>query len=378
MTDTLDPISFVRQARRLVVKVGTSVLTDQQRGCVARNRVESIASEVAALWKKGRKTVLVSSGAIGAGMGVLKLKGRPHLMGKLQAAAAIGQVLLMQWYTQRLEQEGFHAAQILLTRDDLEDRKRYTKAKATLETLLEANVVPIINENDTVSVEEIRFGDNDLLSAHVAALVGADLLVMLSDVDQILGPVDPLRIYRRITPQLLSAARGTSNVASTGGMRTKLEAAKMAMASGIPMVLLNGRGSNHLLEMVLEGENRGTWFISEKNSKLSGKQRWLALTGRRSEGVVQVDSGAKEALIHRGRSLLASGIHEVEGKFQPGDLVSVREAGGEEFARGLVNYSSEELKRIARSHSRDIPALLGTGRKGTEVIHRDSLVVLEK
>jgi len=259
----MNPRGFLTSAKRLVVKVGTSVLTDPHHAVVAKHCVQSVASEVAALRKEAKKElVLVTSGAIGVGMGVLGLKNRPTLLPKLQAAAAIGQGRLMQWYMSRFEEEDLHAAQILLTRGDLEDRSRYGNAKATLETLLASGVVPIINENDTVSVEEIRYGDNDILSAHVAVLIGADLLVLLTDVDHLIGPADPLEVVTEITPEIEKAARGTSKAVSTGGMRSKVEAAKIVMASGISMVLLNGRRPHPLTAGLSPHQQfRGTWFL---------------------------------------------------------------------------------------------------------------------
>lgn len=255
--------------KRIVVKVGTSVLTDEHGARrVAKHRVQSVASEIASVWKdkSKRQVILVTSGAIGVGMGIMNLKSRPTELAKLQAAAATGQGLLMQWYTARLEEEGLHAAQILLTRGDLEDRRRYLNAKATLQTLLETGIVPIINENDTVSVEEIRYGDNDILSAHVAVLAGADLLVLLSDVDKLIGPAEPLHVVTRITPEIERSAQGTTKEVSTGGMRSKLEAAKVVMEKGIPMVMMDGRGRNNLAQVLLHGKkDRGTWFIPERS-----------------------------------------------------------------------------------------------------------------
>ena len=256
------------KAQRIVVKVGTSVLAAGE-GRSFQQCVQSVASEIAALWrdeKQKRQVIVVTSGAIGVGMGIMKLKNRPTELAKLQAAAATGQGLLMQWYTARLEEARLHAAQILLTRGDLEDPRRYLNVKATLQTLLEEGIVPIINENDTVSVEEIRYGDNDILSAHVAVLVGADLLILLSDVDKLIGPTDPLHVVTRITPEIERAAQGTTKEISTGGMRSKLEAAKIVMEKGIPMIVMNGRGRSNLLEVILEGKtDRGTWFIPERS-----------------------------------------------------------------------------------------------------------------
>ena len=260
MSEHFDPTRIAKQAKRWVIKVGTSVLTDERELKVSRHCVQSVASEVVSLWKHGKEAILVTSGAIGIGMGVLELKSRPQELAKLQAAAATGQGKLMQWYTSRMEEEGFHAAQVLLTRGDLEERQRRLNVKATLETLLKAGIIPIINENDTVSTEEIRYGDNDLLSAQVAALIGADLLLILTDVDQLVGPDGSFHHVAEITPELERAARGTEKASSTGGMKTKLEAAKIAMAGGIPMAVMNGRGRANLVELLAGAEGRGTWF----------------------------------------------------------------------------------------------------------------------
>lgn len=257
--------TLAAKARRWVVKVGTSVLTDTAQLRVTRQRVERVADEVAALRQCGKEVILVTSGAIGIGMGVLDLDSRPRELAKLQAAAATGQGKLMQWYAGRMEENKLHAAQVLLTRGDLEDHQRRANVKATLETLLKAGVVPIINENDTVSTEEIRYGDNDLLSAHVAALIGADLLILLTDVDQIIGPEGPLGLVKKkITPELERAARGTDKESSTGGARTKFEAAKITMAHGIPMAVMNGRDRANLVGLAAGGgkqQIKGTWFI---------------------------------------------------------------------------------------------------------------------
>lgn len=373
MSELFRPTEIIQRARRIVVKVGTSVLTDLRQARVTKFSVQSVAREIAIFWHGGREVVVVTSGAIGVGMGILGLRSRPRKLAKLQAAAATGQGLLMQWYTSLFEEQDLHAAQVLLTRADLEDRKRYLNARATLLTLLQAGIVPIVNENDTVSVEEIRYGDNDILSAHVAALVDADLLILLTDVDRLAGPLDPLSIVTEITPEIERAAGGTTKEVSTGGMRTKLQAARIAMESGIPMLLANGRGRANLLEMISKEVDRGTWFLPKK--LLSAKRRWLAFTGR-PKGVIAVDPGAKRALVSGGKSLLASGIQRVEGNFREGDLVSVHESARQgEFARGIVRYSHAELEKIKGLKSEAISTLLG--RKAQEVIHRDQLVILK-
>ena len=261
MAEQFDPARLARKAKRWVVKVGTSVLTEEEGSQVSRHCVQAIASEIISLCRNGKEVILVTSGAIGIGMGVLGLKSRPRDLAKLQAAAATGQGKLMQWYTSRMEEDGFHSAQVLLTRGDLEDHQRRLNVKATLETLLAAGIVPIINENDTVSTEEICYGDNDLLSAHVAALVGADLLLILTDVDQLIGPDGPLHVVKGITLELERAARGTDKPSSTGGMHTKLEAARIALHHGIPMAVMSGRGRVNLAKLVVEADGRGTWFI---------------------------------------------------------------------------------------------------------------------
>ncbi len=243
------------KARRWVVKIGTSVLTDQDQR-VTHHGVRVVADQVADLWRDGKEVIVVTSGAIGIGMGVLDLKSRPKELAKLQAAAATGQGKLMQWYASRMEEHRVHAAQVLLTRGDLEDPQRRANVKATLETLLKARIVPIINENDTVSTEEIRYGDNDLLSAHVAALIDADLLVLLTDVDRLIGPEGPLKIVRDITPALERAGRGTDKESSTGGARTKFEAAKTAMKHKILMAVTNGRVEERWVDV-----GKGTWFV---------------------------------------------------------------------------------------------------------------------
>lgn len=268
MSDQFDPTWVAQKAKRWVIKVGTSDLTDED-GKVSRQRVQLVASRIVDLWKQGKHGILVTSGAIGIGMGVLGLKHRPTDLAKLQAAAATGQGKLMQWYTSQMEAEGFHAAQVLLTRGDMEDRQRRLNVKATLETLLKAEIIPIINENDTVSTEEIRYGDNDILSAHVATLIEADFLLILTGIGH-LNDLDgnPIHYVPKITPQIEQAARGTDKSSSTGGMKTKLEAAKHAMSQGIPLAVMTTGGFARLIHASADKteagmEQQGTWFIHE-------------------------------------------------------------------------------------------------------------------
>ena len=267
MSEQFDPARLAQKAKRWVVKVGTSVLTDEKEGKVSRRRVESVASTIVNLWKKGKEAILVTSGAIGIGMEVLDLKHRPTDLAKLQAAAATGQGKLIQWYTGRMEEEGFHAAQVLLTRGDLEDRQRRHNVKATLETLLSAKIVPIINENDTVSTEEIRYGDNDILSANVATLIEANVLLILTDVGHLIGlDGHPIHHVSQITQQMEQAAKGTEKASSTGGMKTKLEAAKHVMSQNIPLAVMTAGGFAKLINLPADKtqtntEQEGTWFV---------------------------------------------------------------------------------------------------------------------
>ena len=267
MSERFDPAQLAREAKRWVVKVGTSELTDGRGGKVSQQRVQTVASHIADLWKEGKQAILVTSGAIGIGMETLGLKARPQELAKLQAAAATGQSKLMQWYTAQLEEKKLHAAQVLLTREDMEDLKRSQNVKATLETLLEAGIVPIINENDTVSTEEIRYGDNDILSARVAALIEADVLVLLTDVENLIGPDNkPLHYVNKITPELERAARGTDKESSTGGMKTKIEAAKDAMSNNIPLAVMTTAGFVKWIHLPVDSmqanpEQLGTWFV---------------------------------------------------------------------------------------------------------------------
>ena len=377
MSDLDHPMKLLSSARRLVVKVGTSVLTTREHQ-LDEQRVGHLVGEIARLKETGKELILVTSGAIGAGIGLLGWSGVPKDLARSQAAAAVGQGRLMQVYAQNFSRYNLQVAQILLTRDDLTHRQRYLNAKQTMRTLLTAGIVPIVNENDTVSVEEIRFGDNDELSALVAHLMDAELLVLLTDVDgferrETSRERELIPLVERITPELERWAGGAGRATSTGGMVSKLHAAKMVTASGIPMVLANGTRSGILSTLLLEGRLAGTLFLPAGTERMQARKRWLAFTGK-IKGVLWVDRGAKEALVSQGRSLLASGVRRLEGNFRKGDLLSVREEGGREFARGLVNYTHPELEKIRGLKSQSIEELLG--RKADEVIHRNSLVIL--
>lgn len=356
----------------MVIKVGTKVVTASD-GKLDNDRVKSIADQIADVMDKGIKVILVTSGAIGSGMGLLGLKKRPVRLFELQATASIGQNHLMQVYSDYFRARGYLAGQILLTQEDFNDRKRYLNIKYTIETLLKHNAVPVINENDTVSTEEIKCGDNDRLASLVSDLCQADKLLILSDVDGLLdeeGNVVPE--VGDVSAKISKLVKNSHCDLGTGGMATKLEAARRAVQSGIECVIANGRKKDTILK-VAAGEGIGTTFKSG-SVKLIAKKRWIAFSSR-TKGFVMVDAGAREALIKRHTSLLASGILEVHGSFIGGDVIGIADKSSKEFARGLTEYSSLELLKIKGLKTSQIKEVLGY--KGQdEVIHKDELVIL--
>ncbi len=366
-------------ARRLVVKVGSSVLT---RDGQLRPRVfGEIASQVAKLRAEGREVVVVSSGAIAVGSRDLGWDGPGRSIPEKQAAAAVGQIGLLDLYRKRFAKHGAQVAQVLVTRVGLEDRERFLNARHTLEKLLELGVVPIVNENDTVATDEIRFGDNDNLSATVVNLVSAELLVILSDVDG-LHAEPPRKGARKpplfdtveaITPEVESAARGSVSAFGRGGMTTKLEAAQAAARCGAATVLCNGRARDVLLHAAA-GEPVGTLFLP--GNRLASRKHWLAFTTH-TRGEIVLDEGAVRAVVERGKSLLPAGISAIRGKFGLGDPVACVDAAGNEVARGLVNYTSDAVSRIVGLPTREIAQVLGYSN-GNEVIHRDDLVLVRE
>ena len=369
---------IARDAKRIVVKIGSGVLTN---GGALRPRVMgSIAGQVAGLLDAGREIVLVSSGAIALGARSLGWSQPGRSIPEKQAAAAVGQIALAELWRRRLDRHGRKVGQVLLTRTGLEDRERFLNARHTLTTLLGLGAVPVVNENDTIATEEIRFGDNDILSATVVNLVGADLLVILTDVDGLYErppvPGEPtpalVQVVREIDARVKSAAGGSGNAFGRGGMITKLEAARSASQSGAATVLCNGRRAG-VLSRVAAGEEVGTLFLA--GSRLAGRKHWLAYTAR-PRGRVELDAGAVAALCKRGRSLLAAGIVQVGGRFGIGDPVSCADPSGNEFARGLTAYGADEVERIKGRKAHEIDAVLGYSN-GDEVIHRDDLVLLD-
>ena len=366
------------RVNRLVVKVGSGLISAPAQGLLPE-RIGALADELAALAKDGREVVVVSSGAIAAGMARLGLAQRPRSIPEKQAAAAVGQSALMWHYEQAFARHEIRVAQVLLTQEDISARTRYLNARNTLLVLLRFRVVPIVNENDTVAVEEIKVGDNDNLAALVAHLIDADLLVILTDVDGLYTGdprVDPgarwLPTVEAVTEEIERLAWDADGQVSVGGMSTKLEAARKVTSSGIPMVIASGREPG-TLPRVLRGESVGTYFVP-RGDRLQGRKRWIAFAVP-PQGRLSVDAGARSALIERGKSLLPSGVVEVEGEFHAGEVVSLSALDGKEFARGLTNYDAAELRKIQGAKTGAIEELLGY-KSFDEVIHRDNLVLL--
>jgi glutamate 5-kinase len=355
--------NLLKDVTRLVVKVGTGVLTDSKKQPDPA-QMQQLVAQLAEQRKAGKEIVLVSSGAVGAGMGALGHEKRPHDLSELQACAAVGQCRLMATYEKFFGAFGLSVAQVLLTHDDLEHHERHLNARNTLVTLLRHGVIPIINENDVVSFTELKFGDNDKLSALVASLLPADLLVILTTVDGVIenfGKANPktIPVIEHIDSALEAIAGGTDSATAVGGMASKVQAAKIAVRSGIPLVIASGR-KKQMLARVLAGENEGTLFVPH-TTRLQGRKRWIAFF-HHPKGTLSVDAGAKKALRESGKSLLPPGIAKCEGEFEAGDVVRICDLDGTEFARGIAGFSSTEIK----SHE----------LKRVEVIHRDNLVIL--
>ena len=367
----------LQRARRLVVKIGSSILVDEAKGEVRRDWLEALTDDVARLHKGGCEVVLVSSGAIRLGRTHLKLPAGLLRLEESQAAAATGQIRLAQAYQEALARHGITVAQLLLTLHDSEERRRYLNARQTMATLLGLGAVPVINENDTVATDEIRFGDNDRLGARVAEMISADTLVLLSDIDG-LYTGDPrsdasakfIPEIREITPEIESMAGAAASVLSNGGMVTKLMAGRIAMAAGCRMAIADGRKVG-ALGALIDGTARCSWFLPE-GSPLSARKKWIK-GSLKPAGSLIVDDGAVRAL-SSGKSLLPAGVTAVAGEFRRGDVVDVKDRGGRVLARGLVAYAAEDARRIAGRKSAEIEHLLGF-RGRDEIVHRDDLVV---
>jgi len=372
--EKVDRKYILRNIKRIVVKAGTSTLAFPDMRLNVE-RIESLVKELVQAKESGKDVILVTSGAIATGMGKLGWKTRPKTIPRQQAAAAIGQSHLMHTYEEIFRKYGQLVAQVLLTQEDISDRKRYTNANNTLSTLLQCGVIPIVNENDTVAVDEIKVGENDTLSALVANLIKADLLLILSDVDGFYNSVrnQPVSVISSITPELREMAGGQGTIVSVGGMITKLRAAEIVTGAGEMMVIANGQRQG-VITRVLEGYDEGTIFLP-RSDKMSGRKRWIAYS-LPCRGTIKVDAGARLALTERGKSLLPSGITAVSGDFEFGDAVRCVDESDREFARGLTNYSAEEVEVIKGEQTDQIEPLLGY-MYYDEVIHRDNLVILE-
>ncbi|MCH7768529.1 MAG: glutamate 5-kinase [Nitrospinae bacterium] len=370
---------FLSNIKRVVIKVGSYILASPDH-TLNTEMIRNLVSQVAALKDEGMEIIIVSSGAIAAGIRQLGLPSVPQSMPKKQAAAAVGQSILIWEYERNFQEAGHQVAQVLLTHDDLANRHRFLNAKNTLGELLSFGVIPIINENDTVSVDEIKMGDNDLLSATVATMAQAQLLIVVSDVEG-LYTGDPTRDegarllteVEAITPEIEQAAGLPTSDVGSGGMATKVQAAKSAGLMGIPTIIVSGRQPD-VIRQALEGDKVGTFFLPDKD-RMAARKHWLRYT-LKPKGSITVDEGAMQAITKRGKSLLPSGIVKVEGRFEYGDAVSLQGLNGKEIGRGLSNYTLDELRKIQGHHTKDIEALLGY-KYYDEVVHRDNLVLID-
>jgi glutamate 5-kinase len=371
---------LVSKVKRVVIKIGSSVLTNEY-GELSEGMFDEIAREVSGIKSKGIEPIIVSSGAIAAGMKKLRLSEKPKNISMKQAIAACGQSTLIWYYEKAFSDFGEKVAQVLLTHDGLSIRKRFLNARKTLFTLLRMGVIPIINENDTIAVEEIMVGDNDNLAAHVTSLVEADLLILLTDIDGLYNKnpknhrdAELISVIEEIDRRVEEIAEDTSGKTTTGGMRTKIEASKTAAAFGVPTIIANGKRPG-ALSQIFSGMELGTLFLPARE-RIKGRKHWIAFTLKPS-GEIVIDEGAKRAISSLGKSLLPAGVKEVHGEFELGELVRCVDENGVEVARGLTSYSSQEIRKIIGAKTSQIEKILGY-KYSDEVIHRDDLVVILK
>lgn len=362
--------------RTVVVKVGSNLLTSDD-GSLNVKRLNSLALDVGNLLKKGKQVVMISSGAVAAGVRKIGIKGRPNTVPEFQAAAAAGQIALMNHYYQVFQKIGIEVAQILLTRDDFNDRQRYLNIRNCIMNLIGKGIVPIVNENDSVAVEELKFGDNDMLAGYVAMGLKADVLVVLTSVE---GLYRKKGKRKEIIPEVSEINEEIENmvyeektVMGTGGMRSKIATAKMVTSAGEPVVLADGRVDT-ILKRIFMGEEVGTLFLPTRK-KISGWKRWLAFPAK-SKGTVVVDQGAAAAVMHKGKSLLPAGVTAVEGAFETGSLISILTQERDIIAKGLTNYTSQEIEKIKGKHSGEIKNVLGYSAYN-EIVHRNNMVLTE-
>lgn len=368
---------LLSQFRRIVIKVGSALLVDSARGRLKHGWLAALAEDIGDLHQRGADVLVVSSGAIALGRTVLGLPAGPLKLEDSQAAAAVGQIALARHWAEALGHQGVTAGQLLLTLGDTEERQRYINARATIGRLLDMRAVPVINENDTVATSEIRYGDNDRLAARVATMAGADLLVLFSDIDGLYTAPpakDPtakhLPVIPRITAEIEAMAGGAASILSRGGMITKIEAGKIAVSGGAHMLIADGRVKNPLAAVA--GGVRCTWFLTPSNPATARKS-WIGGM-LEPKGVLHVDSGAAKALAG-GASLLPVGVSRIEGAFERGDAVVIRDPSGSEIGRGLVAYGADEARLVIGKASRDIEAILGHPGQA-EMIHRDDMALM--
>jgi glutamate 5-kinase len=366
--------------QRIVVKIGSSSLTNTQGG-LSKNKIAEHVAALSKLKKEGNEVILISSGAVAAGFSVLGYQTRPVTIAGKQAAAAVGQGLLMQSYFEEFQKEGIVSAQLLLTRNDFSQQEQYNNAYSTLSELLKRGVIPIINENDSVAVDELTFGDNDMLSALVSGLIHADMLIILTDINGLYDG-NPRRdpnakkynFLPEVTEDVLEVAGGSGSKVGTGGMRSKLEAAKTALSVGVKVFIGKGEGTDKLIDIVT-GKGDGTYIGYNLGTSLKSKKQWIGIHSHIA-GRIDIDSGAEHAVIHQGKSLLPAGVKKVDGSFTRGDVVEVWNEKGELIGKGQINYTVDELSKIKGLSSKE--ANIVNMHNRIEVIHRDNWVTFTK
>ena len=362
--------------KKIVIKLGTGILSGEH-GCIRTDRMEELAESIAILRKEGVETVIVSSGAVGLGMGKLAIKERPKDLSLLRACASIGQCRLMNAWSQSLEKAGLVASQVLLTREDFESRTRSKKVEETLTALLNQKVIPIVNENDSVSDEEIKFGDNDVLSALLASICHADFLIVLSTAKGLMTkPISGTLIpfVAEITPSIEAMAKGTQSATAVGGMITKIEAAKIATNSGCAVFIGSGESPAQLRDIIYGNNAQGTFF-APTGLELSERKKWLAFFPA-PKGILTIDQGAEEAILMKGGSLLAIGVSKIEGDFEKSDVVEIKNQAERIIARGITRFDKDELLSIQGKQNEEISSIFPSENR-LEVIHRDHLAQLQ-